>query len=165
MRREKVERHLTYRLDTLSSSAIERANEAYVRSCGLNVRELRILRLADDNPGITFSELVADARFERSLTSRLLSKLIKAGLIRRTIGKTDARQFNLHTTAKGRETCARATLVAGELEEHFLTPLTSAERDILFSCLQKLTEWVDGGARTTVEQLLQPRRGGGKTAM
>ena len=122
MRREKVERHLTYRLDTLSSSAIEMANEAYVRSCGLNVRELRILRLADDNPGITFSELVADARFERSLTSRLLSKLIKAGLIRRTIGKTDARQFNLHTTAKGRETCARATMVAGELEEQLLTP-------------------------------------------
>lgn len=165
MRREKVERHLTYRLDTLSSSAIEMANEAYVGSCGLNVRELRILRLADDNPGITFSELVADARFERSLTSRLLSKLIKAGLIRRTIGKTDARQFNLHTTVKGRETCARAALVAGELEEHFLTPLTSAERDILIACLQKLTEWVDGGARTTIQQLLHPRRRGGKTAI
>lgn len=155
MRREKVERHLTYRLDRLSSSAIEMANDTYVRCSGLNVRELRILRLTDDNPGITFSELVTEAKLERSLTSRLLSKLIKSGVIRRTIGKKDARQFNLYTTAKGRELCGKATLVAGELEEHFLAPLTSAERDTLFSCLKKLTEWVDGGAKARIEQALR----------
>lgn len=158
MRREKVERHLTYRLDTLSSSAIDMANDAYIKYCGLNVRELRILRLTDDNPGITFSELSRETKFERSLTSRLLSKLIKAGLIKRTIGKSDARQFNLRTTANGRAVCAKATLVAGELEEHLLAPLTSGERDALFSCLQKLTEWVEGGAKTAIEQALVPKR-------
>ena len=160
MQREKVERYLTYRLDTLSSSAIEMANQVYVRCCGLNVRELRILRLADDNPGITFSELAAETRFERTLTSRLLSKLIKGGLIRRTIGKEDARQFNLHTTAKGRELCRKATLVAGELEEHLLAPLATAEREALDSYLQKLTEWVDGGAKTTIGQAFPPSRRG-----
>lgn len=165
MRREKVERHLTYRMDTLSSSAIDMANEVYVRCCGLNVRELRILRLTDDNPGITFSDLAAETRFERSLTSRLLSKLIKDGLIRRTIGKEDARQFNLHTTTKGREMCGKATQVAGEVEEHFLTPLSAAERETLDSCVQKLTEWVDGGGKDMIGQLVPQKRRGpaGKT--
>ncbi len=154
MRREKVERHLTYRMDTLSSSAIDMANEVYVQCCGLNVRELRILRLTDDNPGITFSDLAAETRFERSLTSRMLSKLIKVGFIRRTIGKKDARQFNLHTTAKGREMCEKVTQIAGEMEEYFLTPLTAAERDTLDFCIQKLTEWVDGGGKDMIGQLV-----------
>jgi len=164
MRREKVERHLTYRMDTLSSSAIEMANEVYVQCCGLNVRELRILRLVDDNAGITFSDLAAETRFERSLTSRLLSKLIKDGLIRRAIGKEDARQFNLHTTAKGREMCGKATKIAGEVEEHFLSPLTAAERDTLDACIRKLSEWVDGGGREKIAQLIpKTRRSAGKS--
>lgn len=163
MRREKVERHLTYRMDTLSSSAIDMVNEVYVQCCGLNVRELRILRLTDDNPGITFSDLAAETRFERSLTSRLLSRLIKDGLIRRTIGQKDARQFNLHTTAKGREMCGRAAQVAGEVEEHFLTPLTAAERDTLDSCIQKLTEWVDGDGKDMIAQLMPLSRRGRTT--
>jgi len=158
MRREKVERHLTYRIDTLSSRAIDMANEVYVQCCGLDVRELRILRLTDDNPGITFSDLAAETRFERSLTSRLLSKLIKDGLIRRTIGKKDARQFNLHTTAKGSETCGKATQIADEMEEHFLAPLSAAERKTLNSCVQKLTEWVNGGGKNMVEQMVPQKR-------
>lgn len=158
MRREKVERHLTYRMDTLSSSAIDMANQVYVQCCGLNVRELRILRLTDDNPGITFSELAAETRFERSQTSRLLSKLIKDGLIERTIGKKDARQFNLHTTATGREMCEQATQVAGEVEDYFLKPLTATERENLHACIQKLTDWVDGGGKDMIGQLVPPGR-------
>jgi len=160
MRREKVERHLTYRLDALSSSAIGMANEVYVKCCGLNVRELRILRLTDDNPDITFSDLAAETKFERSLTSRLLSKLIKGGLIRRTVGKKDARQFLLQTTAKGRERCGKATRMAGELEEHFLSPLTSAEREFLHSCIQKLTDWVEGGGKAMTGQIIPLSRRG-----
>jgi DNA-binding MarR family transcriptional regulator len=160
MRRDKVERHLTYRLDTLSSSAIEMANEVYVRSCGLNVRELRILRLTDDNPGITFSDLAAQTRFERSLTSRLLSKLSKEGLIRRTIGKKDARQFNLHTTAKGHGLCEKLAVIAGEMEEHLLSPLSVAEREALHSSIQKLIEWVDGDGKDIIGQLFPPNRRG-----
>ncbi len=160
MRREKVERHLTYRMDTLSSSAIDMANEVYLQCCGLNVRELRVLRLVDDNPGITFSDLAAETRFERSLTSRLLSKLIKDGLLKRAIGKEDARQFNLHTTAKGREMGGKAARIASELEEHFLAPLTATERDALDSCIRKLTEWVDGGGREKIAQLMPKTRRG-----
>jgi DNA-binding MarR family transcriptional regulator len=145
-------------MDTLSSSAIDMVNEAYVTCCGLNVRELRVLRLTDDNPGITFSDLAAETRFERSLTSRLLSKLVKGGLIRRMAGKNDARQFNLHTTAKGREMCGKAAQIGGEMEEHFLTPLSAAERESLHSCIQKLTEWVDGEARNMIGQLIPPKR-------
>ena len=151
MRRDKLERHLTYRLDALSSSAIEMANEAYAKQCNLNVRELRILRLTDDNPGITFSELLGEVNFERTLTSRLLSKLVKNGLIRRSIGKEDARQFNLRTTAKGHELCAKAALIAGELEEHLLSPLTLAEREVLYSSLKKLTDWMDSNKNSSSE--------------
>lgn len=160
MRHRKVLRHLTYRMDTLSSSAIDMANEVYVQCCGLNVRELRILRLTDDNPGITFSDLATETRFERSLTSRLLTKLIKGGLIRRTTGKTDARQFNLHTTARGREICGKATRISGEMEEHFLTPLSAAERKTLHSCIQKLTEWVDGDGKDAIGQIITSNRRG-----
>ena len=71
------ERYLTYRLDVLSTGAIRMANEVYATHCGLAVRELRILRLIDDNPGITFSDLTEETKFERSLASRLLNELRK----------------------------------------------------------------------------------------
>jgi DNA-binding MarR family transcriptional regulator len=147
MKREGVERYLTYRLDSLTTEAIRMANEVYEKECGLSVRDLRILRLVDDNPGIIFSELVTEAKLERSLTSRILSKLIDDGLVRRKLGRSDARQFNLSTTTKGHATRDTASALGDAMERHLLQPLNNKEKELLFTCLRKLTAWVYGDAK------------------
>jgi len=139
-----AERYLTYRLDVLSTGAIRMANEVYTASCGLEVRELRILRLIDDNPGITFSDLTEETRFERSLASRLLNGLLREGLVDRENSATDARVFHLRTTAIGRERRRLATRIGQKLEAHLLKPLSEAQRAALFETVELLTDWVYG---------------------
>ena len=123
------------------------ANDVYESECGQSVRDLRILRLVDDNPGITFSELVTEAKLERSLTSRILGKLIDDGLVRRKLRKNDARQFNLGTTTKGHQTRDTASVFGDVMERYLLQPLSDKEREMLFTCLRKLTTWVYGDGK------------------
>jgi DNA-binding MarR family transcriptional regulator len=138
------ERYLTYRLDIVSTEAIRIANDIYTRDCGLGVRQLRVLRLVDDNPGITFSDLIEETRFERSLVSRLLNELLQEGLIERTNSETDARVFHLRTTKSGQKRRDVATRIGQKLEPHLLKPLTEAQRTALFDAIDVLTDWVYG---------------------
>lgn len=146
MRKPKAgpERYLTFRLDVLSAGAIRVANDIYVARCGLAVRELRILRLIDDNPGITFSEVTEETRFDRSLASRLLNELLGEGLIERENSAADARVFHLRTTKAGRERRRLATRIGQKLEAHLLKPLTKSQRAALLETIELLTDWVYG---------------------
>ena len=140
----KPERYLTYRIDVLSTGAVSMANRVYEARCGLTVRELRILRLVDDRPGITFSELAGETKLERSLTSRLLNGLIKDGIIERENEVTDARVFHLRTTAKGRKKRNDAAKVGEYLEDQLLKPLSEEQRESLIEMVETLTKWVYG---------------------
>lgn len=140
------ERYLTYRLDVLSTGAIKMANDVYEAQCGLTVRELRILRLVDDHPGITFSDLTEETRFERSLASRLLNRLLDDRLVERVNSAADARVFHLQTTAAGKERRRLAARIGGKLEAHLLRPLSEQQRAQLLELIEHLTEWVYGDA-------------------
>lgn len=135
---------LTYKLESLSEEAIGLVNDHYVQSCGLNVRELRVLRCIDDSPAITPSGVVAQAYMEKSLVSRILNLLIKQGLVRRAVSADDARQFNLSITPKGRKLRAHADEVGKILEDVMLAPLSHTERQALSELLEKMSVWVKG---------------------
>lgn len=141
-----AERYLTYRLDVLSTGAIRMGNGVYEAQCGLSVRELRVLRLVDDHPGITFSDLAEKTRFERSLASRLLNRLLREGLVERTNNASDARVFFLRTTTAGKERRRLAARVGSKLEAHLLKPLSERQRVQLLEAIELLTEWVYGNA-------------------
>lgn len=153
------ERYLTYRLDVLSTGAIRIANDAYKVSCGLEVRELRVLRLIDDNPGITFSDLTDETRFERSLASRLLNALLREGLVERENSAADARVFHLRTTEAGRERRRLAARIGQKLEAHLLRPLSEVQRAALLETIEHLTEWVYGDFARDLDDLvgIKPR--------
>lgn len=135
---------LTYKLESLSEEAIRLVNDHYVQSCGLNVRELRVLRCIDDNPAITPSGVVTYTYMEKSLVSRMLNLLIKQGLVRRAVSADDARQFNLSATPKGHRLRAHADEVGAILEGVMLAPLETAERQAFAQSVEKLTAWVKG---------------------
>jgi DNA-binding MarR family transcriptional regulator len=148
------ERYLTYRLDVLSTGAIRIANEVYKVGCGLEVRELRVLRLIDDNPGITFSDLTEQTKFERSLASRLLNGLLREGLVERENSAADARVFHLRTTEAGRERRRLATRIGQKLEAHLLQPLSEAQRAGLLETIELLTDWVYGDFERDLDGLV-----------
>ncbi len=93
---------LTYRLNIVAQEAIAINDPIFVRKTGFNLRELRVLRIICDNPGVSFADIAKMTGLEKSLTSRLIQKLLKADMIERENSTEDARVFMLNPTEQGR---------------------------------------------------------------
>lgn len=78
----------TYRLNVLAAAAIDSGEAAFGSMIGGSIREMRVLRIVDDHPGIGFAEIVRATRLDRSLVSRLIQSLLKQGLIERRSAPT-----------------------------------------------------------------------------
>lgn len=143
--------YVSYRLEAVSKAARDAAEEVYRRECGLGIRPLRVLRLLVETPEVTVSEIVETTMFERSLVSRLIGELVRAGLAQRRICEIDARQIRLSATPDGAALVARAYILGDALNEDLLSVLTPQERASFDRCLGKLMTWRPrehaGGAR------------------
>jgi DNA-binding MarR family transcriptional regulator len=140
-----LDRSLTYHLSAITEDGIGKANHIFETRFGWSVRELRVLRIVRSAPGVTFTALAALTKFDRSLTSRILSSLIKAGLIERTNSPDDARVFTLMATVDGEALCARANPLTTDLESLMLQPLTENEREAFLAMIDRIRTWVQDG--------------------
>lgn len=156
---------LTYMFASIAGDAIKTGTRLFEQRIGLDVYHVRILRLIDDQPDITFTQLANQTRLERSATSRSLQRLIKAGLVERTNDAGDARQFHLVATAKGRSLRRKSDPLTEEMESLMLQALNGGERETFLVCLDKIALWVNDGYRDAVsrrfpevDQMLTPRK-------
>lgn len=133
---------LTYRLNIVADEAISANDEIFLKETGCRIRDLRVLRLIDDNPGTTFAQIAKITGFERSLTSRILQNLIKAGLIVRKNSSEDARVFLLSTTEKGKKIREIGRHLSDRLEVILTDPLSAQELKALDDILLRLGTWV-----------------------
>lgn len=133
---------LTYRLETLANNAISANDPLFVEKLGCNIREMRILRLIDDHPGIEFNEIMRVSGLDRSLVSRLIRSLLDKALILRVNSTEDARRYGLFTTASGK-TCRQLGRELSDTAEALLVqPLEPTEVEQLKEMLGKLLSWV-----------------------
>jgi DNA-binding MarR family transcriptional regulator len=156
---------LTYTFATIADDAIKTGARLFEQRIGLDVYHVRILRLIDNVPGITFTQLANQTRLERSATSRSLQRLIKAGLVERTNDANDARQFHLSATPKGRALRRKSDPLTNEMEDLMLQSLNAREREVFLTALDKISHWITDGYRDAVshrfpelEQSSAPKR-------
>ena len=135
-------KRLTYLLEVIADEAIAGNDAIFLRDLGCSIREIRVLRIVDDNPNITFVEIWEKSGLERSLTSRILQKLIGDGLLLRTSSSTDARKYHLSTTPKGQVLRQRGRVMSDALEALLLAPFSPADRARLFDQIERLGTWV-----------------------
>lgn len=143
---------LTYKLASIADGAISDATRLFRGRFGWDVYEIRVLRVVRDNPGITFTDLAALTRFERSATSRILVRLAKAGLVRRESSEQDARRYFLTVTKDGAAICRDADPLTAELEALMLEPLSPADRRKLLESIETVLAWVQGDYRAEVRK-------------
>ena len=115
---------LTFRLDLIANTAIALNDGVFVKETGLAIREIRVLRLIDDNPGIVFVDIARLTGLEKSQTSRIIQRLVRDGLARRENSRKDARRFRLFTTPTGEALRQRARLLSDRLEAILTRPAT-----------------------------------------
>ena len=135
-------KRLTYLLEIIADEAIAGNDAIFLRELGYSIREIRVLRIVDDSPGITFVEIWEKSGLERSLTSRVLQKLIGDGLLSRTSSGTDARKYHLSTTPQGQAMRQRGRVMSDALEALLLDPFPVADRARLFEQIERLGRWV-----------------------
>ena len=145
-----LKQSLTYALASIAEEGIGNADRLFRQRFGWDVRELRVLRLVRDTPDITFTALARLTRFERSLTSRILTRMIKAGLIERIGVEGDGRQYTFVMTVEGERLCAEADPLSLEMEEMMLAPLTAEQRESLAAMMDAVLGWVTGGYRERI---------------
>ena len=156
-----LDRSLTYFLTSIAEDGIGAANLIFEKRFGWSVRELRVLRLVRAEPDMTFTRLAERTKFERTLTSRTLTRLIKAGLIARTNSPLDARVFTLQATDDGAALCDQADPLTRELEALMLEPLSAEERAAFLSMVERVKTWVQDGYVAEVAARHTEARGAG----
>lgn len=133
---------LTYRLETLANNAISANDPLFVEKLGCNIREMRILRLIDDHPGIEFNEIMRISGLDRSLVSRLIRSLLEKTLILRVNNTEDARRYGLFTTDTGKTCRQLGRELSDAAEALLLQPIEPAEVEQLKALLGRLLSWV-----------------------
>lgn len=133
--------YVTYRLEQVVRMARETADAVYRERCGLDLRHIRILRLASETPERTVNVIVQESRLDRSLVSRIISDLVRQKLVIRTISATDARQFHVSTTPAGDEMVRQANHLGDALNLDVIGVLDPQELEVFERCLAKLAAW------------------------
>ena len=133
---------LTYQLATISEDAIGPADRMFKQRFGMHVHEIRVLRLIDDQPGVTFTQLAGQTKIERTATSRIVSRLIAARYVTRKNDDRDARQFQLFATAKARALREVADPLTHDIEALVLSVLSPLERRQFLHTLDSLAGWL-----------------------
>ncbi|WP_434670990.1 MarR family winged helix-turn-helix transcriptional regulator (plasmid) [Klebsiella sp. B345] len=143
--------YMTLRLDALNSMAKQLGSRSHEQALGLSLRDVRLLLLIHEQPGLTVSELVDMSFLERTMVSKGITQLSQLGLVDRNIITADARQIGLTLTIKGQDTARKASDIALEGIGGMLSVLTPHERDVFEVALEKMTAKV----RADLEEMRQ----------
>lgn len=139
--------YLTYKLDLIKSLATKAADRTYASEFGLRVRELRVLRLMHDHPGITATELRHLLVLDKTLMSKNLAVLEQRGLIQREVDADDNRVQRLFLTDEGTRIWRQSESLGRRMEDEMFGQLSPAQWEelhrLLDAVLGSFQHWRD----------------------
>ncbi len=135
--------YLTYKLDLIKTIVMKAGNAAYKKALNLGVRELRVLRLVHDFPGITATDLGNRLVLDKTLLSKNISFLEGRGLISRCTNAQDNRQQCLTLTEEGMRVWYEGERIGRGLETDMFADFSEAEWTRLHQMLDRLLLSID----------------------
>jgi DNA-binding MarR family transcriptional regulator len=93
----------------------------------ITVRQMGILILLEDRPGVTQKQIGAVQRIDRTTVTQQIDLLEQANLVKRVQSADDRRSYNLHLTKKGRSMASRLKAYIQSTEAVFLKNLTEQQ--------------------------------------
>ncbi len=137
--------YLTFKLDLLKTMASKAADRRYDASIGLRIKELRILRLLHDLPGVAATDLRHQLVLDKTLLSRNLAALEAQGLIARSPDPEDNRLQRLYLTKEGLRAWKEAERIGRALEREMFAALRPEEwrqlHELLDRALASFAAW------------------------
>lgn len=136
---------LSYKLDVLKSASVRAANVFYRDSVDLSIRELRVLRLIHDSPGILTTDLRQRLFMDKTVLSKDISFLERRGLLARSVCSSDSRQHCLTLTPEGERVWKESEEIGRRLEDEMYGELGEEEwrqlHELLDKALRSFEHW------------------------
>ncbi|RYE04062.1 MAG: MarR family transcriptional regulator [Sphingomonadales bacterium] len=132
-------------LDDILGLQIRRAHGAVQRhfgerfaDLGLTQKQVSVLWMARDHPGIAQTDLARALDMDRATTMAIVHALEKRHLLERMKSGSDARRVALALTAEGRALLGDAQAAIGEHERWLKSRFTDAELSALTEMLRRI---------------------------
>ena len=135
---------VSFRFRRLTNMYSKAAASVYGRKFGLTLNEWRAISLIWAEGSLSTSRLSSQALFDRGMTGRIITALLKRGLVVRTANPSDGRGVMLELSDQCKALMAEVSPVAYEQNRHLLACLTQKEAEMLDTIVTKLTHQAQG---------------------
>jgi DNA-binding MarR family transcriptional regulator len=112
---------------------------AYQRQFGLSIPEWRVMAVLARYPGLSAAEVAAHTRMDAVAVSRAVTRLLRAGRVRRSISAADRRRSVLRLSPAGSTVYREIAPLALRYERELLGGFGREELELLDKVLEKLT--------------------------
>ncbi len=112
--------------------------EFSLRPFGLKLVEWRLMQCLETRPTLTICDLAELAVVERTVTSRLIDKLVKRNLVEKVQLETDRRFSQISLTTEGIEKLAECQAEVRKARQHLFSGLRNPDIDVFLETLNKL---------------------------
>ncbi len=126
--------HLLHRAQQIASNH----SAVALKNAGLTLRQFSVLAALSGNEGVSQSDLVSATGIDRSTLADMVARMERAGLIKRTASKTDARAKSVSLMSKGRKSLEKAQPAVAAADALLFKALPKVKQDALLSGLSQL---------------------------
>ncbi len=137
--RIELEQFLPYRLSVLTNIVSGSIASAYQQRFGLGIPEWRVIAVLARHPGLSAAEVATFTRMDAVAVSRAVTRLTRAGRLRRSVAREDRRRSILRLSPAGRAVYSKIAPLALDYERDLLDCLDAKQVAALDSIIGKLT--------------------------
>jgi DNA-binding MarR family transcriptional regulator len=130
--------HLPYLINRVGSALVARFSADALAGAHLSIASWRVLAVLSNNGALRQTDLAEMTSIDASTMSRLITRLVRDGLVRRTRSKADTREVAVALTRKARTSLARLVPVAVRLQTAATRNLSKQDLAILKRVLRKM---------------------------
>ena len=132
--------HLPYLVNRVGSALAERFSTDALAKAGLSIASWRVLAVLSSNGALRQTDLGEMTSIEVSTLSRLITRLVRDGLLRRSRSQADSREVSVGLTRKARALMRRLVPVANRLQDVATRNLSKHDIATLKRGLRKMHE-------------------------
>ena len=130
--------HLPYLINRVGSALVARFSADALARASLSIVSWRVLAVLSNNGGLRQTDLAEMTSIDASTLSRLITRLVRDGLVKRTRSKSDSREVAVALTRKAKTLMTKLVPVAVGLQNSATQKLAKQDLATLKRVLRKM---------------------------
>jgi DNA-binding MarR family transcriptional regulator len=130
--------HLPYLINRVGSALVARFSADALAGARLSIASWRVLAVLSNNGSLRQTDLAEMTSIDASTLSRLITRLVRQGLVRRTRSQKDSREVAVQLTRKAETLLAKLIPVAVGLQNAATQNLSKRDLATLKRMLRKM---------------------------